>query len=259
VEPDPTLIVVPVRAESAEELDPILQTLVSVGATAPTTMILVVDDRSPAPQAQLIEAACDELQCAYVLQEDGEGVSAAINVGLTVAGEHGMNACLVASGLLMESPGWLERLQARTDTSGNPAAVAGGAILEADGTIRHAGYFFSLFRRDWSARLRNVPEELLDVHDPMLCPVSTELVLIRRPWIEKVGGFDDVLEGPHASLDYCLRVHAEGGECVLEPTVRARALERADAEPNERVPSARRLRLKHANVNFQRWSPEVVG
>jgi GT2 family glycosyltransferase len=258
VEPDPTLIVVPVRAESAEELDPILQTLVSVASTAPTTMVLAVDDRSPAPQAQLIEAACDELQCAYVLQEDGEGVSAAINVGLTVAGEHGMDVCLVAPGLLLESQGWLERLQARTDVTGEPAAVAGGAILEADGTIRHAGYFFSLFRRDWSARLRRVPQELLDVQDPLLCPVSAELALIRRAYIEKVGGFDTVLEGAHASLDYCLRVHAEGGQCVLEPTVRARALNSFDAEPDDRSPSANRLRLKHADVNFQRWSPEVV-
>jgi GT2 family glycosyltransferase len=259
VEPDPILIVVPVRAESAEELDPILQTLVSVGTTAPTTMMLVVDDRSPDPQAQLIAAACDELQCAYVRQEDGEGVSAALNVGLTVASEHGMDACLVAPGLVMESQGWLERAQARTDTAGNPAAVVGGAILEANGTIRHAGYFFSLFRRDWSARLRNVPQELLDVHEPLLCPVSADLALIRRAFIEQVGGFDDVLEGPHASLDYCLRVHAAGGECVLEPTVRARAITPADAEPDATVPSARRLRLKHANVNFQRWSPEVVG
>jgi GT2 family glycosyltransferase len=259
VEPDPTLIVVPVRAESAEELEPILQTLVSVSSTAPTTMVLAVDDRSPAPQAQLIEAACDELQCAYALQEDGEGTIAAMNVGLTVATEHGMDVCLVASGLLMEGQGWLERLQARTDTAGNPAAVAGGAFLEADGTIRHAGYFFSLFRRDWSARLRHVPQELLDVHDPLLCPVSVELALIRRAYIEKVGGFDTVLEGPHASLDFCLRVHAEGGECVLEPTVHARALQVVDAEPDPGAPSARRLRLKHADVNFQRWSPEVVG
>src|SRR4051794_19598203 len=181
-------------------------------------MMLVIDDRSPDPQAQLLQAACDELQCAYVFQEDGEGVSAAINVGLTAAAEHGMDACLVAPGVLMESQGWLERLRARTDTAGNPAAVAGGAILEADGTIRHAGYFFSLFRREWSARLRHVPQELLEVHDPLLCPVSAELALIRHAWIQKVGGFDDVLEGPHASLDYCLRVHAEGGECVMEPT-----------------------------------------
>ena len=258
MEPDPTLIVVPVRAETAEEIEPILQTLVSVATTAPTTMVLAVDDRSPEPEAQLIQAACEELQCAYVLQEDGEGVAAAINVGLAAANEHGMDACVVASGVMLEDHGWLERLQARTDKAGELAAVAGGSILEADGTIRHAGYFFSLFRRSWSARLRYVPQELLEVEEPLLCPVSVELALIRRPWIERIGMLDPVMDAPHASLDYCLRVHAEGGQSILEPTVHARALEKADPEPNAHAPAASRLRLKHADVNFGRWCPEVI-
>jgi hypothetical protein len=60
------------------------------------------------------------------------------------------------------------------------------------------------------------------------------------------------------SLDYCLRVHAEGGQCILEPTVRPRALTYVDAEPDDAARSAHRLRLKHENVNFARWSPEVV-
>src|SRR3954451_8450332 len=139
-------------------------------------MVLVVDDRSPAPQCQLIEAAAAELDCAYVLQQDGEGRIAAVNVGLIVAAEHGMDACVVDSGLMFDSRGWLDRLRAGTDKDGNPAAIAGGAILEADGTIRQAGYFFSLFRRGWSARLRRVPQEVLDVQSAIQCPVSTELM-----------------------------------------------------------------------------------
>jgi GT2 family glycosyltransferase len=218
----------------------------------------VVDDRSPAPECQMIEAAANELDYAYVLQRDGEGHSAAVNVGFAAAVDHGMDVCLVSPGLVFESRGWLGRLQARTGLDGNPAAVAGGAVVEADGTIRQAGYFFSLFRRAWAARLRRVPQELLDVEDPLLCPVSSELQFIRKEWIERVGDYDELLDGPHAALDYCLRVSAEGGQCVLEPTVRARALAPADAEPSATVPSASRLRLKHAGVNFQRWSPEIV-
>ena len=258
MESDPTLIVAPVRAESAEAIDPILQTLVSITASAPNTMVLVVDDRSPSPQAQLIEAAAEELNCAYVLQQDGEGHSAAVNVGLSAATEHGMDVCIVSSGLLFESAGWLDRLRARTGTDGTPAAVAGGAVLEASGTIRQAGYFFSLFRRAWGARLRNVPEELLDAHEPLLCPVGSEVQFLRRAWIEQVGHYDELMEGPHASLDYCLRVQAAGGQCVLEPTVRGRAITAQEGEPDPAAPSERRLRLKHANMSFQRWSPEVV-
>jgi hypothetical protein len=258
VEPDPTLIVVPVRAETQEQIDPILRTLVSISASAPGTMTLVVDDRSPAPVAQLIEVAASELQCAYVLQQDGEGHSAAVNVGLTVADEHGMDACLVSPGLIFESRGWLDRLRARTGTDGEPAAIAGGAVVEGNRTIRQAGYFFSLFRRGWSARLRRVPEELLDRHEPLLCPVGSELQLIRRPWIERAGAYDELLSGPHAALDYCLRISQLDGQSVLEPTVRARALEAADGEPDPKAPSELRLRTKHAGVPFRRWSPEVL-
>jgi GT2 family glycosyltransferase len=258
VEPDPTLIIVPVRAETSEEIEPILQTLVSLQASAPGTMTLVIDDRSPAPQAQLIEVAANELECAYVLQEDGEGHSAAVNVGLSVAAAHDMDACLVNPGLIFEARGWLDRLRARTGTDGELAAVAGGAVTEADRTIRQAGYFFSVFRRTWAARLRNVPQELLDVHEPLLCPVSSELQLVRRSWIERVGGYDELLDGPHAALDFCLRVSEAGGQCVLEPTVHARGIAPVDSEPHDELPSAQRLRVKHSGVTFRRWSPEIV-
>jgi hypothetical protein len=251
--PDPTLIVVPVRAETSEEIDPILQTLVSVTTSAPGTMVLVVDDRSPAPQAQLIEAAAAELA-----QQDGEGHSAAVNVGLTVAVEHGMDACLVSPGLTFERHGWLDRMRARTDVDGNPAAIVGGAVLEANNTIRHAGYYFSLFRRVWSARLRGVPEEVLEIQSALQCPVGVEIQFIRREWILKADGYDDLIEPPHSTFDFCLRVTDLGGQSVWEPTVWARAVKAADGEPDAKTLSATRLRVKHASVNLRRWSPEVV-
>jgi GT2 family glycosyltransferase len=258
VEPVPTLIVIPVRAERAEAIEPFLQTLVSLRATAPEAMVLVVDDRSPAELAQMLEIAAGELDCAYVLQQDGEGRSAAVNVGLSAAAEHGMDACLVAPGLTFDRAGWLDRLRARTGTDGAVAAVAGGSVIESTGLIRQAGYFFSLFRREWSARLARVPESLLDVHGALLCPVSTELQFIRREWIERVGLYDDLLSGPHAALDFCLRVTQAGGQCVFEPSVRARALALEDGEPDNLTADARRLRFKHAGVSFQQWAPEVV-
>jgi GT2 family glycosyltransferase len=258
VETVPTLIVVPVRAERDEDIEPFLQTVASVRASAPEAMVLVVDDRSPAPYAQMLELASNELECAYVLQEDGEGTSAAFNVGLNAAKGHGMDACLVAPGLVLDQPGWLNRLLARTDVEGKPAAVAGGAVIEPTGLIRQAGYFFSLFRRLWSARLARVPEALLDVHAPLLCPVSSELQLIRHEWIETVGVYDELLTGPHAALDYCLRVSEAGGHCVFEPSVRARALVLGEGEPDDALVDARRLRFKHVGVSFQKWAPEVI-
>ena len=258
VEPDPTLIVVAARAESNEALEPLLQTLVSVTTTAPGAMVLVVDDRSPAAQAQLIEAAANELDCAYVMQQDGEGTSAAFNVGLAAAAQHDMDTCLVRSGVVLRSPGWLDRLRVRTGSDGKLAPVAGGAVMNPDGTIRQAGYFFSLFRRDWSARLGNVPEALLDVDDPRACPVGSELQLVRRALVKSVGLYDEAMDGPHAALDYCLRVFADGGECIFEPTARAHALEQEAGEPDYKIQAARRLRTKHADMSFAAWSPAVL-
>jgi glycosyltransferase involved in cell wall biosynthesis len=252
VESVPTLITVPARAERAEDLEPILQTLVSVRSTAPDAMVLVVDDRSPAPQAEMIAAAAAELDCAHVVQEDGEGRYAAFNVGLAAAAQHGMDVVVTDAGLIFDSPGWLDRLRARTGTDGTPAAVAGGAVIEPTGLIRQAGYFFSLYRRAWGTRLARVPAQLLDVHTPLLCPISTELALVRNAWIERVGAFDELLDDvPHGSLDYCLRVTQAGGQCVLEPTVRARELD-------DESPAANRLRVKHSGISFQPWAPEVI-
>jgi GT2 family glycosyltransferase len=258
VETVPTLIVVPVRAERAEDIEPFLQTVASLRGTAPEAMVLVVDDRSPAPFAQMIELASEELDCAYVLQQDGEGHSAAVNVGLNAAKDHGMDVCLVAPGLVFDTAGWLSRLLARTGTDGSPAAVAGGAVIEPTGLIRQAGYFFSLFRRQWSARLGRVPEALLDKHTPLLCPVSSEVQLIRHGQLETVGVYDELLNGAHAALDYCLRVAQAGGQSVFEPSVRARALVIVDGEPDDDSADSRRLRFKHAGVSFQQWAPEVV-
>jgi GT2 family glycosyltransferase len=253
-----TLLVVPARAESNEEVEPLLQSLVSLTTTAPDAMVLVIDDRSPAPQAQMIEAAADELNCAYVLQQDGEGAYAAYNIGLMAAAQHEMDVCLVGSGLVLDAPGWLERLRARIGTDGLPAASVGGAVVNPSGMIRQAGFFFSYFRRAWSARLRNVPRPLLDAGGPLLCPVGSDLQFIRREWIDLVEPFDERLSGSDADLDFCLRISAAGGECILDPAVQARALTESDAEPKMGTTSAGLLRFKHASTDFKPWVPEII-
>jgi GT2 family glycosyltransferase len=258
VESVPTLLVVPARAESDEEIEPLLQTLVSLTTTAAESMVLVVDDRSPAPFGQMIEVAASELGCAYVLQQDGSGTSAAFNVGLIAAAEHDMDLCLVAPGLVLDAPSWLTRLKARNGTDGRPAAVVGGAVVNPDGMIRHAGFFFSFFRRSWSARLRNVPRQLLDVQKPVLCPVGTDLQLIRREWINPVGLFDEQLDGSDAALDYCLRVSQAGGECILEASVRGESVVHADVEPKSGTTGAGILRSKHATTDFRPWVAEII-
>ena len=160
---------------------------------------------------------------------------------------------------MLESAGWLDRLRARTGTDGELAAVAGGAVIEPTGLIRQAGYFFSLFRRAWSARLARVPRRCSTCTRRCCARSAPSCSSIRHEWIEHVGLYDELLDGPHAALDYCLRV-ARGRRPVRassRPCAPARSSS-ATASPTTRPPAARRLRLKHAGVNFQRWAPEVI-
>jgi GT2 family glycosyltransferase len=255
VESPSVLIVVSPCVDSDAGLDPVLQTLAAVRGTAPDAMVLVVD-RSPEAHAALLKLAADELGCAYA-PADTDGESAALNVGLRAAVAHGMDVALVAPGIVPDA-GWLGRLRARTGTDGAPAAVAGGAIIEPNGMIRQAGYYFSVFRREWGARLWRVPEILLDVSTPVLVPTSPELQLIRREWIERVGELEEALEGAHVGLDYCLRVSVAGGQCVLEPTARGHALTLEDEDLDDASASAVRLRAKHPTMSFHTWSPEMI-
>jgi hypothetical protein len=249
------LIVVSPRVEGEAQVDSVLQTLVAVRSTAPDAMVLVVD-RSPQERAAMLKVAAAELRCAYA-PAGTESATAALNVGLRAAAGHRMDLALVSTGLIPQ-PGWLNRLRARTGADGEPAAVAGGAVVEPNGLIRQAGYFFSLFRRNWSARLYRVPEVMLDVSTPLLCPTDPQFQLIRREWIERVGELDEDLEGPEVGLDYCLRATAAGGQSVLEPTARARALALQDSDLDDTTLSAMRLRNKHAGRSFQVWAPEVI-
>ena len=256
----PTLIIVPVRAERAEDIEPILQTLVSLRATAPEAMVLVVDDRSPAQHAQMIEVAADELDCAYVLQQDGEGRSAAFNVGLSAAAEHGMDACLVASGLVLDRPAGSTACAPAPAPTATPAAVAGGAVIEPTGLIRQAGYFFSLFRRDLERAPRPRPGGAARRPRRRCCARSApSCSSSAASGSSTVGLYDELLDGPHAALDYCLRVSEAGGQCVLRADACAPARSSSStASPTTPTPAARRLRVKHAGVSFQQWAPEVI-
>jgi hypothetical protein len=73
-----------------------------------------------------------------------------------------------------------------------------------------------------------------------------------------VGLYDERLDGPDAALDFCLRVTRAGGECILEPSVRADSLVELDAEPKNNHAGAEILADKHGDLDFRLWAPEVL-
>jgi len=256
----PTLAIVAFREERPADVEALLVCLVSLRQTAPDVQVLLIEDRDP-DTPTLAEAAAAELGIAHVAQEDGAGTLAAAVAGLELARSSGFDAVLVGPDLELQ-PGWLEALQARRDTRGRPAAVAGGMVRFADGLVEQAGFFYSVLLRRWLPRYSGVPAEVAETRLPTLCPVGAQLQLIRHEALEAVGLPDAELEAPYADIDFCLRVFAAGLECVYEPGAAGRST-RLPAQGlqhetgRERIAGAR-LEARHAPGTFDRFIPDVV-
>ena len=154
----------------------------------------------------------------------------------------GRDAVLVNADIEFLEPGWLERMRARTDSEGRPAAVVGARLLYPNGLIQHAGNFMSLLHRDWLHRFRTAPATCprrscrRAARSPPRCSSSAT----RRS--SSVGLYDEGYKMCFEDLDYCLRVFEAGLECIYEPTVVASHREkffRGKAEPEDRQVDAR--------------------
>ena len=141
----PTLCVVPAFVRNEEELDVLLRCLVSLRSTAPDADVLVVDDASPARELVAgLEAVCEELGIALVSNDENSGFSRhRQRRPASSRSQTGRDAVLVNADIEFLEPGWLERMRARTDTEGRPAAVVGARLLYPNGLIQHAGIFLS--------------------------------------------------------------------------------------------------------------------
>ena len=146
----PTLCVVPTYLRRDADLDLLARCLVTLKQTAPGAEVLVVDDGSPVPSlVAATEAACRELGFWFDHRPTNEGFSRTVNVGLRIAHENRCDAVLVNADVEFMDAGWLDRMSARTDTEGRPAAVVGARLLYPNGLLQHAGIMFSLLGRDF--------------------------------------------------------------------------------------------------------------
>ncbi len=257
----PTLAIVPVRLQAESDLDALLASLVSLRRTAPDAQVLIIEDVLPGATS-LVEAAADELQCVYVPQDDGAGLVAAASAGLEVARDQAFDALLIGQDVELTARGWLDRLRARTDMQGRPAAIAGGRVDYAGELVEQAGFYYSALRRRWHERFRGVPSDVAEIHRPTLCPVSLRLALIRHETLEAVGLLDTTLTSPHADVDYCLRAFEAGLETIFEPTVHGRTPRPAMSLTRQQLaadkPADQRLDRRHPASTLDRFIPDLV-
>jgi GT2 family glycosyltransferase len=266
VTPDrPVLAVVPTFLRDDEDLELLLRCLVSLRASAPAATLMVVDDGSPRRDlVEQVQLVCGELGANLFVKPDNTGFAAAANVGLHRALVTGADAVLVNADVELVQPGWLEALLARTDTQDRPAAVAGARLLRPDGTIEHAGWFFSALTREWWHRFEHAPGDLPEALVPCSCPVSGALVLIRHETLATVGPFDAEFRLGYEDLDLALRTFAAGLECIYEPAAvavhvgaafRGRETRRSAAWARA---SEQRLAAKWRGVELSPFVPEAL-
>ena len=261
----PALCVVPTYLRRPEELEVVARCLVTLKETAPGAHVLVVDDHSPAAElAAAVEAACGELGFWFDRRPSNEGFSRTVNVGLRIAHENGCDGVLVNADIEFPDAGWLERMQARTDVSGRPAAVVGARLIYPQGVIQHAGIMVSLLQRDFFHRFQYGPADLPEALEPCRCPVTAALQLIRWETLDRLGFYDEEYRLAYEDVDYCLRVFEAGLDCIYEPSVRAlhhESMFRGQADARIKrwtTESALRLWSKWADFDLSRFVPEAL-
>jgi GT2 family glycosyltransferase len=251
----PALCVIPTYLRSEKDLELVVRCLLSLRETAPGAEVLVVDDGSPEPSlVAAVESACGELGCWFDHRPTNEGFSRTVNVGLRIAHENHCDAVLVNADIEFFDAGWLDRMQARTDTAGRPAAVVGARLLYPNGLLQHAGVMFSLLGRGWYHRFQFGPSDLPEALVATRCPVTAALQLIRWETLEAIGFYDEGYRMCFEDVDYCLRVFAGGLDCVYEPSVRAWHLE--SVFRGNRTPKIERWTNESTARMYAKWSDE---
>jgi O-antigen biosynthesis protein len=200
-------------------------------AMADAELIYVLD--SPEQKAEL-EHLLHGLHALYALpirllvMPGNYGFAAASNAGATVA--RGAALLFLNSDVIPTAPGWLPALLGALQADSRLAAV-GPKLLFDDGSLQHAGLYFS---RDLLGKWYNrhyhkgLPRDFAPACvDRRVPAVTGACLLVRRSLIEELGGFsEDYIIGDYEDSDLCLRLRHAGHEIGYVAKVELFHLER---------------------------------
>jgi GT2 family glycosyltransferase len=218
------LAIIPTYCTRGGDIEMLDATLRSLRAKTPDDRldIVVVDDGSPESLRGAVAATTATHGAEFVQQEENQGFSTTVNVGLNMALEAGQDAVLVNADIEIITDGWLDRFQATEGLAvEGPAAVVGALLFFPAGLIQHAGIYMSLLTREFNHLWKYAPMNLPAALKPATCPVTGALQFIRHETLTAVGIYDERFKLGYEDCDYCFRVFKAGLECVYQPKVKA--------------------------------------
>ncbi len=200
-------------------------------------LIYVLD--SP-EQAQEVEHLLGGLHLIYglpvtlVIMERNSGYARANNTGASVA--RGDILALVNSDVIPVSPGWLERMAARLSGRRRIGAV-GPKLLFEDGSIQHAGMYFSQDHRGYWLNQhfhKGMPRDYAPACEERIVPAVTgACVVTPKAVFDAVGGFtEDYVVGDYEDSDLCLKITMTERKIAYLPDVELYHLERKSMSLN---------------------------
>ncbi|WP_262270808.1 glycosyltransferase [Microvirga yunnanensis] len=191
-------------------------------------------------QAQEVEHLLGGLHLIYglplvlVIMERNGGYARANNVGVSVA--QGEVLALVNSDIIPVSPGWLEAMASRLNGRRRIGAV-GPKLLFEDGSIQHAGMYFSQDHRGYWLNQhfhKGMPRDYAPACEERVVPAVTGACLVTtRALFESVGGFtEDYVVGDYEDSDLCLKITMTERKIAYVPDIELYHLERKSMSLN---------------------------
>jgi O-antigen biosynthesis protein len=221
--------------------------------------ILIIDDGSPSRKwsNQFHSAVKGNVE---TIMKHNSGFAKTVNVGLKRAHLEGRDAILVNADIYFHEEGWLEEFQKGTEF------VRGARLYYPNGTIQHAGIYYSLIHRDFNHIYRFAPGNFNKALEPRICPVTGALQYITNECLDEVGYYDSKFSMSWEDVDYCLQVFNAGHKCEYMPKVEAihhEGMFRGGSKKSEKVAEWEKnswyyLHEKWDNVGFSEWVPNML-
>lgn len=201
-------------------------------------LIYVLDSPEQAPE---VEHMLGGLHLVYglpmilVVMERNGGYARANNVGVSLA--RGDVLALVNSDIIPTAPGWLQALTMRVSGRRRGIGAVGPKLLFEDGSIQHAGMYFSKDHRNrWLNQHfhKGMPRDYAPACEERIVPAVTGACLVTpRSVFETVGGFtEDYVIGDYEDSDLCLKITMTDRKIAYSPGIELYHLERKSMSLN---------------------------